>query len=32
MEAIPPLCPGIGATHLETRKAKNWWEVYVRKD
>ncbi|MDP6572474.1 MAG: sulfurtransferase TusA family protein [Rhodospirillales bacterium] len=32
MEAIPPLCPDIGATHLETRKAKNCWEVYVRKD
>ena len=32
MEAIPPLCPGIGATHLETRKGKNCWEVYVRKD
>ena len=32
MEAIPPLCPGIGATHLETRKGTNCWEVYVRKD
>ena len=31
MEAIPPLCPGIGATHLETRKGNNCWEVYVRK-
>jgi len=32
MEAIPPLCPGIGATHLETLKGKNCWEVYVQKD
>ena len=32
MEAIPPMCPGIGATHLETRKGRKCWEVYVRKD
>ena len=32
MEAIPPMCPGIGATHMETRKGTKCWEVYVRKD
>lgn len=32
MEAIPPMCPEIGATHVETRKRDKGWEVYVRKD
>ena len=32
MEAIPPMLPGLGATHLETIKGKRRWEVYVRKD
>ena len=32
MEAIPPMMPGLGATHLETIKGENCWQVYVRKD
>ncbi len=32
VEAIPPMCPGLGATHLETIKADRQWHVYVRKD
>jgi len=32
MEAIPPLCPELVATHLETVKGNRCWQVYVRKD
>jgi tRNA 2-thiouridine synthesizing protein A len=32
MEAIPPMLPGLNATHLETIKGERRWEVYVRKD
>ena len=32
MEAIPPMCPGIKATHLETIKADRHWNIYVRKN
>jgi len=32
MEAIPPMLPGLSATHLETIKGERRWEVYVRKD
>ncbi len=32
MEAIPPMLPGLSATHLETVKGERRWEVYVRKD
>lgn len=32
MEAIPPMCPGLGATHLETVKAGPQWQVYLRKN
>ncbi len=32
MEAIPPMLPGLNATHLETVKGDRRWEVYVRKD
>ena len=32
MEAIPPMLPELGATHLETIKGKRRWEVYVRKN
>ncbi len=32
MEAIPPLCPELVATHLETVKADRCWQIYVRKD
>ncbi len=32
MEAIPPMLPAIGATHLETIKRERCWEIYIRKD
>lgn len=32
MEAIPPMCPALGATHLETVKAGPQWQVYLRKN
>jgi len=32
MEALPPMCPGLGATHLETVSASKAWHVYIRKD
>lgn len=32
MEALPPMCDEIGATHLETLKAERCWQVYIRKD
>jgi len=32
MEAIPPMCPEIGATHLETLRQDRRWQVLVRKD
>ena len=32
MEALPPMCPGLGATHLETKKADRFWQVFIRKD
>lgn len=32
MEAIPPMMPELGATHLETIKTDRRWQVYVRKD
>ncbi len=32
MEAIPPLCPELVATHLETVKGDRCWRIYVRKD
>jgi tRNA 2-thiouridine synthesizing protein A len=32
MEAIPPMMPGLNATHLETVKGDRRWEIYVRKD
>ncbi len=32
MEAIPPLCPELVATHLETVKGDRCWQIYVRKD
>ncbi len=32
MEALPPMCPGVGATHLETRKGDRCWQVFLRKD
>lgn len=32
VEALPPMCDELGATHLETRKAPHCWQVYIRKD
>lgn len=32
MEALPPMCAGLGATHLETRKADRCWQVFIRKN
>ena len=32
MEALPPMCPGLNATHLETIKMENYWNVYIRKN
>lgn len=32
MEALPPMCRGLGATHLETRKHERYWQVFIRKD
>lgn len=32
MEAIPPMLPALGATHLETVKSDRRWDIYVRKD
>lgn len=32
VEALPPMCDEIGATHLGTVKAEHCWRVYLRKD
>ena len=32
MEALPPMCDDLSATHLETVKADRCWKVYIRKD
>ncbi|OHC67203.1 MAG: hypothetical protein A3H93_09950 [Rhodocyclales bacterium RIFCSPLOWO2_02_FULL_63_24] len=32
VEALPPLCDELDATHLETVKASNCWHIYIRKD
>jgi len=32
MEALPPMCDELSATHLETVKAERCWKVYIRKD
>ncbi|MBC8258253.1 MAG: sulfurtransferase TusA family protein [SAR324 cluster bacterium] len=32
MEAVPPMAPQIGATHLETVTDDNCWKIYLRKD
>ncbi|TCS60606.1 sulfurtransferase TusA family protein [Varunaivibrio sulfuroxidans] len=32
VEALPPLCDDLGATHLETVKDARCWKVYIRKD
>jgi tRNA 2-thiouridine synthesizing protein A len=32
IEALPPMCDELDATHLETIKAANCWRIYIRKD
>jgi len=32
MEALPPLCPGLDATHLETVNSNKGWQVYIQKN
>ncbi|PLX37627.1 MAG: hypothetical protein C0606_04900 [Hyphomicrobiales bacterium] len=32
VEALPPMCDEIGASHLETVKDTRSWHVYIRKD
>jgi tRNA 2-thiouridine synthesizing protein A len=32
VEALPPLCDELDATHLETIKAPNCWRIYIQKD
>ena len=32
VDALPPLCDELDATHLETVKASNCWHIYIRKD
>lgn len=32
VEALPPMCDEINATHLETIKDPACWRVYIRKD
>lgn len=32
VEALPPMCDELDASHLETVKAPNCWRIYIRKD
>jgi len=32
MEALPPMCPALSASHLETVADAKGWKVYIRKD
>jgi len=32
MEALPPMCPQLSATHLETIATDNGWHVYIQKN
>jgi tRNA 2-thiouridine synthesizing protein A len=32
VEALPPMCDELDATHLDTVKAPNCWRIYIRKD
>lgn len=32
VEALPPMCDELGATHLETIQAPRCWKVYIQKD
>jgi len=31
MESLPPMCDGLGATHLETVAGNKGWKVYIQK-
>lgn len=32
MEALPPMCPSLEASHLETIPNAKGWKVYIQKD
>jgi len=32
VEALPPMCDELDATHLDTVKAPDCWRIYIRKD
>lgn len=32
VEALPPLCDELDATHIDTVKASNCWRIYIQKD
>jgi tRNA 2-thiouridine synthesizing protein A len=32
MEALPPMCPQLNATHLETVSGDRGWQVYIQKN
>lgn len=32
MEALPPMCPKLASTHLETIAVDQGWHVYIRKN
>lgn len=32
MEALPPMCPQLSATHLDTVSVDNGWHVYIQKN
>lgn len=32
VEALPPMCDALDATHLETIKAPDCWRIYIRRD
>lgn len=32
MEALPPMCAALGATHLETVAGNKGWHVYIQKN
>jgi tRNA 2-thiouridine synthesizing protein A len=32
VEALPPMCPPLNASHMETVKAERCWHVYIRKN
>ena len=32
VEAVPPMCDDLNATHLETIQEPRCWKIYIRKD